>query len=156
MIKHFISICYLLYSLNAIAQVGIGTTNPDPSAILEVKSSSKGFLMPRMTTSQRNLITTPVEGLVIFNTDRNALQFYRENVGTNNDLSGWFDTNCENDIGIAISNFPSGIILDFSDFDNNGQFFSNINGTGSTLTSSSPDLTPFLFLALTTLTTDYI
>jgi len=48
--------------------VGIGTTSPDESAILELNSDSKGFLMPRMTTSQRSTINNPSDGLLIFNT----------------------------------------------------------------------------------------
>lgn len=48
------------------AQVGIGTTNPDNSAILDVYSDSQGFLPPRMTEVQRDLIKTPVEGLVVY------------------------------------------------------------------------------------------
>ena len=56
--------------------VGIGTTSPHPSAQLDVSSTSKGFLPPRMTTTQRDLITTPISGLVIFNASINSLQLY--------------------------------------------------------------------------------
>ena len=45
--------------------VGIGTTSPAISALLEVSSSSKGFLPPRMTYSQRDAISNPVMGLII-------------------------------------------------------------------------------------------
>lgn len=56
--------------------VGIGTTTPAPSAQLEVKSSTKGFLPPRMTFAQRNAIINPVEGLVIYCTDCYELQVF--------------------------------------------------------------------------------
>jgi len=49
-------------------KVGIGTNTPNSSALLEVNSTSKGFLLPRMTTAQMNAITSPVEGLTIYNT----------------------------------------------------------------------------------------
>ncbi|MBL7738105.1 MAG: tail fiber domain-containing protein [Chitinophagaceae bacterium] len=49
--------------------VGIGTASPNASAILDISSSSKGLLLPRMTTAQRNAIVSPATGLVIFNTD---------------------------------------------------------------------------------------
>lgn len=49
--------------------VGIGTTTPDSSAILDLSSTTKGLLMPRMTTAQRDAIHNPVQGLKIFNTD---------------------------------------------------------------------------------------
>ncbi|TVR82248.1 MAG: hypothetical protein EA412_01910 [Chitinophagaceae bacterium] len=56
--------------------VGIGTTTPDPSALLEVQSSDKGFLPPRLTTVQRDNINAPAEGLVIYNTDTKCIEFF--------------------------------------------------------------------------------
>jgi hypothetical protein len=43
--------------------IGIGTINPAPSAQLDVTSTNKGFLPPRMTYAQRNSIVNPVAGL---------------------------------------------------------------------------------------------
>ena len=60
----------------ANAQIGIGTTSPDASAILEVESTTKGFLPPRMDTDARGSINSPAEGLVIYNTDEKCLQFF--------------------------------------------------------------------------------
>lgn len=60
----------------AMAQVGIGTTNPDDSAALDVSATDKGFLPPRLDTSQRNGITTPAVGLTIFNTDKLCLEVF--------------------------------------------------------------------------------
>ena len=68
MIKQFISFVLLL-STFSFAQVGIGTTTPNASAILDITSTSKGLLPPRMNTIQRNAITSPAEGLVVYNTD---------------------------------------------------------------------------------------
>jgi len=48
--------------------VGIGTTNPDVTAILDLNSTTKGFLPPRMTTTQRDAISSPLAGLEIHNT----------------------------------------------------------------------------------------
>ena len=56
--------------------VGIGTTTPNASAVLDASSTSKGFLPPRMTTVQRDAIASPAAGLVIFNTNTNSLQIY--------------------------------------------------------------------------------
>ncbi len=53
--------------------VGIGTT-PAASAQLDVSSTTKGFLPPRMTTTQRDAIVSPAAGLVIFNTTTNSLE----------------------------------------------------------------------------------
>jgi len=51
------------------ANVGIGTLTPEASALLELNSNQKGFLMPRMTTVLRDAIPTPAEGLMVFCTD---------------------------------------------------------------------------------------
>jgi len=63
----------------ATGNVGIATTAPALSAALDVSSASKGFLPPRMTTAQRNTIESPVEGLVIYNTEENGLNVYNGN-----------------------------------------------------------------------------
>ena len=52
------------------------TTNVDPSAALEIESTTKGFLPPRMSTAQRNAITNPAEGLLIYNISTQNLNFY--------------------------------------------------------------------------------
>jgi uncharacterized protein (TIGR02145 family) len=59
----------LLFGVSGTAQVGIGTTAPDANAILDVSSSSQGFLPPRMTNSQISAIASPVAGLTVFCTD---------------------------------------------------------------------------------------
>ena len=64
------------YSLTAQVAVNIDESSPDGSAMLDVKSSNKGFLPPRMTTTQRDAISSPADGLVIFNTTSNCLNFY--------------------------------------------------------------------------------
>jgi hypothetical protein len=56
--------------------VGIGTTNPNSAAALEVSSTTKGLLLPRMTTVQRDAIVSPVAGLILYNTTDNKVQFY--------------------------------------------------------------------------------
>ena len=58
-----------LITASTFAQTGIGTTAPDDSAQLEVSSTTKGFLPPRLTKEARNLITAPVAGLVVWCTD---------------------------------------------------------------------------------------
>ena len=62
------------------ANVGIGTATPAASAILDVTSTSKGFLPPRMTTTQKNAIGTPAAGLMVFDTTLVKLCVYN---GTN-------------------------------------------------------------------------
>ena len=78
-LKYFLIQFVLLSSISIYAQVGIGTTTPDVSSILDVSSSTKGFLMPRLTTIERDLISLPATGLMIFNTSSNDVQL---NIGT--------------------------------------------------------------------------
>lgn len=67
------------------AQVGIGTTEPDPSSVLDVFSNERGFLFPRLTTGQRNLINSPAEGLMIYNTTEDSIEFFNG--------VGWYNLN---------------------------------------------------------------
>lgn len=52
------------------ARVGIGTSSPDQSALLEINSTSQGFLLPRLNQKQILAIANPAEGLVVYNTVR--------------------------------------------------------------------------------------
>jgi len=76
--KIILSILIIMLGIELSAQVGINTdnSNPDASAILDVKSNNKGFLLPRMTSSQRELISSPVTGLIVYDTDHDALYLY--------------------------------------------------------------------------------
>ncbi len=68
---------HLIGATNATAQnVGIGTTSPNPKAILDIQSTNQGVLFPRITTVQRNLISNPPDGLQIYNTDERCFNYY--------------------------------------------------------------------------------
>jgi hypothetical protein len=68
-IKKYIILALIPFSFDLKGQVGIGTDTPSNSAMLEVQSNSKGLLTPRLTLSQRNSITAPSNGLLIYQTD---------------------------------------------------------------------------------------
>ena len=57
-----------------LAQVGIGTAQPEPSAMLDIRTTGnhKGLLIPRITAAEKNNITAPAEGLIIYQTDGDA------------------------------------------------------------------------------------
>lgn len=64
----------LVTTAATFAQVGIGTKTPHPSAHLELSSTTKGFLPPRLSTTQRNALSNPTPGLTIFNTTTGCLE----------------------------------------------------------------------------------
>lgn len=70
----------MLFSISLQAQVGINEDGaaPDPSAMLDVKSTTKGFLTPRMTESERDAIANPATGLLIYQTDGTTGFYYNE------------------------------------------------------------------------------
>ena len=71
------------------AQIGIGTASPNAASQLEVSSTSKGFLPPRMTALQRNAISTPVAGLMV----------WCSNCGSNGEIQIYNGTEWVNFIG---------------------------------------------------------
>jgi len=72
---------------NTNEALGIGTSGPQVSAILDIESTSKAVLFPRMTTTQRNAISTPIESMFIYNTTTDQFEF-RSSGGTWDALGG--------------------------------------------------------------------
>src|SRR5690606_37475418 len=82
----FIVVSGLILCINAHGQtiVGMGTDNPNPNAVLELvsKHQNQGFLMPRLTTSQRNassftaLLSSKDNGLLVFDTDEGLFYYW--------------------------------------------------------------------------------
>jgi len=62
--------------INSSGNVGIGTTSPSASAILDAQSTTKGVRFPNMTTAQKNAIAAPAAGLVVFDTTLAKLCVY--------------------------------------------------------------------------------
>ncbi len=58
--------------------IGANTFTPDNSALLELKSTSAGLLIPRMTTAQRNAIANPAQSLLIYNLTTKCLEIYED------------------------------------------------------------------------------
>jgi len=76
MFKLTISLLTIAFSYTTIAQVGIGTDSPAASAAFEVYSTTKGLLLPRMTKTQLESISSPVEGLMAYCTDCDSKGLY--------------------------------------------------------------------------------
>lgn len=115
-------------SVGTFAQVGIGTTTPDPSAILDIQSTTQGVLFPRMTTAQINAIVDPAPGLRVTNMDTGVLY---TNTGTSGspiwapDNSGWHGSKTR------IKILPSDFMATPNSPDNNGTKIIGYPKTGS-------------------------
>jgi len=75
--KSYNKIILIVFSLlfsSLHAQIGIGTSTPDASSILDLSSTTKGILLPRMTTLQQIALVNPAIGLVIYNTTTNQIE----------------------------------------------------------------------------------
>ncbi len=99
----------LVFSQN----VGIGTNSPHASAQLDVSSTGKGLLIPRLTSTQRMAIAAPANGLLVYETTSSSFWFYNGTVWTQitaaGGTEGWassstniYNTNAGN-VGIGIS-----------------------------------------------------
>ncbi|WP_073357355.1 hypothetical protein [Dysgonomonas macrotermitis] len=75
---YLLMLCFL-GTMSLKAQVGINTDTPNTSAALEIVSSDKGILIPRMTSAQRVAMVNPAEGLIVYDT---TLKCISQNAGT--------------------------------------------------------------------------
>ena len=107
--KKIILSLVLFITLYSTAQVGIGTKMPDESAMLDIKSTTKGLLIPRMTLNQRNAIKKPAISLMIYQTD-NTPGFYYYGASGWTRVSNDGSTN-ENYTHFIGENFGGGIIF---------------------------------------------
>lgn len=127
-----------LATTGAFAQgFGVGTVTPDSSSILDVVSTDKGVLIPRMTTAQRNSIVMPASGLLVYDNDSSAFFFYNGSIWRHIGNSKWaqigndiYNTNAGN-VGIGTTN-PQGLLhLHQSSGDIEMRFSGPTGSTGS-------------------------
>ncbi|RAJ33499.1 beta strand repeat-containing protein [Pedobacter cryoconitis] len=122
-VKHFAVLIGLLSAFGAKAQVGIGTNVPDASAQLEILSTSKGLLIPRMSLLQRNDINNPANGLLIYQTNSSS-GFYFYNNGqwqrlvNNSELTSGGN-------GASGNSILNGNVVPSSAIGSNGDFYLN-------------------------------
>ena len=81
--KKITLIALMLFTALGYAQVGINTNNPDSSSALEIESTTGGILIPRLTETQRDAISAPATGLMIYQTNATSgFYFYDGNIWT--------------------------------------------------------------------------
>ncbi|HMO61488.1 MAG TPA: hypothetical protein PKC39_14760 [Ferruginibacter sp.] len=83
----FLCLCQLAKSQN---NVGIGTSTPHTSALLDINSSNRGLLIPRLTSAQRTAIASPATGLLVYDTDTNSIWAYDGTIWKNLLSNGGF------------------------------------------------------------------
>ena len=94
------TILLFLIITNITAQVGINNSNPHESAALDITSTTGGLLVPRMTETQRDAITSAATGLMIYQTDGTAGFYYYNG-------SSWEGYNSKNEVDTLIANLQS-------------------------------------------------
>src|ERR1035438_709548 len=74
----FLGLFLFFLTLYSYSQVSINTdgSQPDSSSVLDIKSTTKGMLIPRMSSSQRNAISTPATGLLVYDNDSHNFWYY--------------------------------------------------------------------------------
>lgn len=145
--------CFL--GIKNSAQVGINTTTPDPSSLLDVTSTTKGVLLPRMTTGQRNAISTPATGLLVYDNQLNKFigfdgTAWTQNVfgGTKWATSGNAGTNSATDFLGTTDNTPLS-------FRTNGAQAMTITADGQVRVEGSNLNNPRLFISRSNAATSY-
>ncbi|MNQ23292.1 hypothetical protein D3C85_364530 [compost metagenome] len=79
---------FFLLTFSGHAQIGIGTVTPSASSVLDITSTTKGMLAPRMTTVQRNAIASPADALLVYDTDVKSFYYYNSTSSSWAILSG--------------------------------------------------------------------
>ncbi len=132
----FLNLFLLVSVPKAFAQnVAINATGsyPDTSAILDISSTTRGFLAPRMTTTQQNAIVLPANGLLIFNTTDNV---FKVNTGTTGSPV-WTPLSGGGGSGITSLNGLTGTTQTFATGTSGTDF--NISSSSTTHTLNIPD-----------------
>ncbi|MBL0145492.1 MAG: hypothetical protein IPP48_06755 [Chitinophagaceae bacterium] len=138
----------LFFTVSAICtqsqNVGIGTTNPNAYAALEISSSNKGLLIPRTSTSSRTAIAAPPKGLLVYDSSFSAFYYYDGGrwlpVSEKNYDSSTVDYSSSAIIG---TNLPTstGASISISSNDNSGFIYDNGGPSGNYLLNSNSSVT---------------
>ena len=132
----FFFLLFFTSNSNIVGQVGIGTVTPDPSSVLDLTSQTQGLLVPRMSVDQRNQISNPANGLLLFNNTTNTLDL---NISNNwKSISTNPSSNLVQVYSLADLPVPAGNIITlnsnkmyiFSGFVNISPYCLDLNGAG--------------------------
>ena len=115
----------VLFTATTFAQVGINTETPDASAALDITSTTGGILVPRMTETQRDAITSAATGLMIYQTDGTPGFYYYNGISwgevgatsttysigdiVNGGVVFWLDSTGQHGLVVAMSDLPTSV-----------------------------------------------
>ena len=141
----------VLFTATTFAQVGINTETPDASAALDITSTTGGILVPRMTETQRDAITSAATGLMIYQTD-GTVGFYYYNGSSWSEVAAtsatysigdivnggvvfWLDSTGQHGLVVAFSDSATGV-----EWGCNGLDLPNVPNNGSSLVGSGAEI----------------
>lgn len=127
---------------NFYAQIGIGTTEPDPSSRLDVSANDRGFLPPRLSTSERNNISNPANGLVIYNITINCLQWFNGGFWFN-PCDGSQEAAPNSNLTVANPTYQGISVIDSQGIGYNGEIVPTASTITVQLTNTSSDTQSF-------------
>jgi len=124
---------FTAYSIHAQVSISSDGSDPDSSAMLDVKSTNLGLLIPRMTSAQRDAITNPAEGLLIFNTTTQCFEAYSAQ-----DMQ-WYSFGCIGSYppGTVHCNVPPTVIVDVTSTTTGKTWMDRNLGASQAATSST-------------------
>jgi len=154
-----LTITFFLFSTGTSQVLISGSTgNPDNSAMLEIQSNSKGVLIPRLTTAERNGISTPAEGLLVYDSNLQSFFIYGKKA---DETVGWYNVSdhssiwskkdtmvylSQNNYNVGIgTKVPNKKLVIQADNDND-TLLEVLNKDGYPLVVITPKLTKFNFI----------
>ena len=129
------TIVVLMFSVLAHSQIGIGTVTPDSSSILDISSTTKGLLLPRMTTLQQTDLVNPAVGLMVYNISTNQIE---TNQGDGMGGALWAGASTKGTTATVGTNTTQLATTEF--VISNSNKFNSINATSPLLTTSTVDV----------------
>ncbi|HUR30422.1 MAG TPA: hypothetical protein VMZ69_03260 [Saprospiraceae bacterium] len=131
----------MLFTISNSQSIGVGTQTPNASSVFDISSTTKGLLIPRMTSAQRTAIPTPATGLLVFDTNTNQFYFYNGSswnaiAGSGSALTLPYEGTVDNP-GTAFRITNSGNAIEGNSTSGNGLNVSSVTGAGLNSLSSS-------------------
>lgn len=102
---HFTTQAVPKMTIDNAGNVGIGTTSPSASSLLDMSSTSKGLLIPRMNSAQRTAIVSPANGLLVYDNTTNGFWYYNGSSWTSMAGGGSFSLPYSQTVNLAAAAF---------------------------------------------------